>query len=233
MKRVLFAACLAVAFAASAADKRETRIVSGFDGLGVSAPIRVELKQGDAQSLVVEGDEGALAELETYVERGSLLLRQRNPGHVKYMNKVKAYVTMKDIRAISAAGAGDIIAGALRTGDLKIAVAGSGDVRIGSLDAKAVHAAVAGSGDLVVAAGRADSLEAGVAGSGDLDAGKLEAADVKVGVAGSGSASVWARASLSASVSGSGDVRYFGDPPVRKTAVRGSGSLRRMGANPS
>ena len=232
MKTLLFAACLAAAFGAYAADKRETRDVSGFDGLGVSAPIRVELKQGDADSLVVEGEESALAQLETYVERGSLMLRQRSRGHVRYMDKVKAYVTMKDIRAISSSGAGDIRAGALRTGDVKLAVAGSGDLHIAELTAKMVHAAVAGSGDLTVA-GRADSLEAGVAGSGDLKAGRLEVADAKVGVAGSGSASVWARASLHASVAGSGDLRYFGDPALRKTSVTGSGSLRRAGASPS
>lgn len=232
MKSLLLAVCLGFAFAATAADKREARNVSGFDGLGVSAPIRVELKQGDAESLVVEGEESALAELETYVERGSLLLRQRSPGHVKYMDKVKAYVTMKEIRGISAAGSGDIFAGALRTGDVKLAVAGSGDLHIAELTAKRVHAAVAGSGDLTVA-GRAEALEAGVAGSGDFHGGKLEAGEVNVGVAGSGSATVWARASLTAAVSGSGDLRYFGEPQIRKTAVRGSGSLRRMGADPS
>src|SRR5215204_2362752 len=117
MKPLFFAACLAIAFSASAANQRETREVSGFDGLAVSAPIRVELKQGDAESVVVEGEGSALAELETSVERGSLTLRQRSRGHVKHMDKVKAYVTMKDIRGISAAGSGDIFAGALRTGD--------------------------------------------------------------------------------------------------------------------
>ena len=232
MKSLFFAVCLGFAFGATAADKREVRSVSGFDGLGVSAPVRVELKQGDTESLVVEGEESALAELETYVEGGSLQLRQRSRGHVKYMDKVKAYVTMKEIRGISAAGSGDIIAGVLRTGDVKLAVAGSGDLRIAELTAKRVHAAVAGSGDLTVA-GHADALEAGVAGSGDFNGGKLEAGDVNVGVAGSGSATVWARTSLNAAVSGSGDLRYFGDPQIRKTAVRGSGSLRRMGADPS
>ena len=232
MRTILAVACFA-ALAVSAADKRETRSVGSFDGLGVGAPIRVELKQGDTESLVVEGEESALAELETYVEKGSLLMRQRTQGHVKHMDKVKAYVTMKDIRAITAAGSGDIVAGALRTGDLKLAVAGSGDVRIAELTAKKVSAAVAGSGDLSVSGGTADSIEAAVAGSGDLKASKLEVADAHVTVAGSGSASVWARTKLKASVVGSGDLRYYGDPVERQTAVRGSGSLRRMGANPS
>jgi hypothetical protein len=233
MRTVLALACLATAFSTSAADKRETRSVTGFDGLGVSAPIRVELKQGDAESLVLEGEESALAELEAYVENGSLLLRQRHPRHVKYMDKVKAYVTMKDVRAIAASGSGDIIAGVLRTGDVKLAVAGSGDLKIAGLTARKVEAAVAGSGGLTISGGKADSMEAAVAGSGDLKAGKLETADAHVTVAGSGSASVWARASLRAAVVGSGDLRYYGDPAQRQTSVRGSGSLRRMGPSPS
>ena len=232
MKSLAFAACIALAFAANADDKRETRDVSAFDGLGVAAPIQVHLSQGDADSLVVQGEESALAELETYVEKGSLLIRQRSPGHVKYMDKVKAYVTMKEIRAVAVSGSGDVIAASLRTGDVKLAVSGSGDLRIAQITAKAIEAAVAGSGDLRMA-GRADSISAAVAGSGDLQAGKLEAGDVKVTVAGSGSAFVWAKASLNAAVAGSGDVRYFGDPAIRKTAVRGSGSLRRAGADPS
>ena len=232
MKRILVAACLA-ALSASAADKRETRDVGSFTALGVSAPIRVELKQGDSDSLVVEGEDSALAELETVVKEGALHVRQRSEGRVKHMDKVKAFVTMKEIRGIAASGSGDIIAGPLRGGEMKLAVAGSGDLKIAELNARKVNAAVAGSGGLKISGGRADAIEAAVAGSGDLKAGQFEAADVHASVAGSGSAWVWARSSLKASVVGSGDLRYYGDPPERSTAVRGSGSLRRMGANPS
>ena len=62
-----FAVFMSLALAASAADRRETRAVPSFKAIGVSAPIRVELAQGDAESLIVEGDEDALAQLETFV----------------------------------------------------------------------------------------------------------------------------------------------------------------------
>jgi hypothetical protein len=39
---------------------------------------------------------------------------------------------------------------------------------------------------------------------------------------------VWAREALSASVAGSGDVRYRGEPRVSR-AVAGSGSVKRLG----
>src|SRR5471032_2380359 len=61
-----------LAFAAVAADRRETRPVTGFTGIALSAPINVELVQGDIESLVLEGDEAELAEIETVVEQGVL-----------------------------------------------------------------------------------------------------------------------------------------------------------------
>jgi len=42
---------------------------------------------------------------------------------------------------------------------------------------------------------------------------------------------VWAREELSASIAGSGDVKYFGDPRTSKS-VAGSGSLRKVGDAP-
>ena len=232
MRLASFVACLSLAFAASAADKRETRDASGFQGIGVSAPITVLLTQGDTESLVVEGDDSALAELDTYVENGTLHLRQRTKEHVRLMGKVKAYVTAREIRTLAISGSGDIRATALRTGDVKLAIAGSGDIHVERLTAAKVVAAIGGSGDIVVA-GTADSLDGSVAGSGDLRAGKLEVAEAKISIAGSGDVVLWARSSLTASIVGSGDVRYYGDPALRKTSVIGSGSFRRMGASPS
>ena len=229
----LFLMAAFIAGTAFADNKSETRAVEAFNGVGVSAPITVYLTQGDSQSLVLEGDEAALAQLETYVENGSLKLRQKTHEHVHLMGKVKAYVTAKEIRAIAIAGSGDVIARSLRTGDVKLAISGSGDIHIESLTAAKVHAAIGGSGDIVIAGGKAESIDGSVAGSGDLRAGNLEVADAKVAVAGSGDIVLWAKNSITASIVGSGDVRYYGEPAVRKTSVIGSGSFKNMGAAPS
>ena len=57
--------------------------------------------------------------------------------------------------------------------------------------------------------------------------------DAKISIAGSGEATLWATQSLAVSVAGSGDVKYYGDPSIKKTTIVGSGSLRRMGSSPS
>lgn len=55
-----------------------------------------------------------------------------------------------------------------------------------------------------------------------------------ISVAGSADvrASNLSTASLHVSIAGSGDVRYYGDPQIRRSVV-GSGSVRRVGASPS
>ena len=223
--------CLSLPFAAAAADKRETRDVGAFNAIGLKAPITVYLTQGDKESLAIEGDADALAQLDTYVENGSLKFEQKTREHVKLMGKVKAYVTAREIRALAISGSGDIRAEALRTADVKLAIAGSGDIRIAQLTAAKVDASIGGSGDITVA-GKADAIACSIGGSGDLRAGRLEVGEAKIGVAGSGDATLWARDTLNASVVGSGDIRYYGDPKVR-SAVMGSGSVKRVGATPS
>ena len=219
------------ALAATAADKRETRTVSGFSAIALSAPLKLELVQGDAESLVLEGDESALADLETWVEGRTLHLRTKPNSGFRWNSKVRALVSARNIESLDISGSGDIASAALRSPTLRIAVSGSGDVRIGALTSTSLTVSISGSGDVLVA-GKADGIVTRIAGSGDIKAGKLEARAAKVSIAGSGDATVWAKDSLAVNIAGSGDVRYYGDPAVQRSVV-GSGSVRRMGAAPS
>lgn len=229
--RCLTFAALALAIAAQAAERRETRSVSGFTAIGLAAPIKLQLVQGDTESLVLEGEESALAELDTAVEKGELLIRPRSKGRIPFMTNVRALVTAKTIESLRISGAGDISAAALRAETLKLAISGAGDIRIGAVAASGLDVAVSGSGDVTVA-GRADTFVTGISGSGDVRAAKLEARDAKVSIAGSGDVTLWAKQSLAVRIAGSGDVRYYGDPALTKS-VAGSGSIKRAGAAPS
>jgi Putative auto-transporter adhesin, head GIN domain len=215
--RMALAALLALAVAApvAAAKKTETRDVSGFNGIGLSAPIQVELTLGEHDSVVLEGDEALLARIETVVEKGSLKIRRKHgaaewPLRLKG-DAVRARVTARRIDALAVAGSGDIAAPQLAGESLAISIAGSGDVAVG---------------------GKVATLSVHISGSGDVKAAKLDAQSVSVSISGSGDALVWARQALSVQVAGSGDVRYYGDPTVARS-IAGTGSVRRVGAAPT
>ena len=205
------------ALPAAAAARTETREVAAFQGIALSAPIRVDLALGERESVVLEGDEAMLAVLETTVEDGTLRIGvkrgARSWGSDPHgIDKVRARVTARRIQALAIHGAGDIRSAALRGDTLAVSIAGSGDVKIDG--------------------GKVDSLTISISGSGDIKAGRLEARSVAVSIAGSGDATVWARESLAVKVAGSGDVGYYGDPTIART-IAGSGGIKRLGAAPA
>ena len=188
----------------------QQRAVSGFTGVALSVPGRLEIVQGDAEGVTLTADDNVAPEIETVVEGGVLHVRFRKGTNVRTRTRIGITVKARAIHSIAVAGSGDVIAPSLDSPGLKVRIAGSGDVRLG---------------------GRAETLEVRISGSGDVDAGRFDTQRAKVSVAGSGDALVWARKSLEVRVSGSGDVRYFGDPDVRQQ-IAGSGSVRRKGASP-
>jgi hypothetical protein len=221
-------ACIALA---AAAQRHETRPVSGFHAVALSAPIDVELVQGDTESLALDGDDAAISDIETYVEDGTLKIRKKSHFDWPGRTKVVAHVAFRNVDALATKGSGDIKAAALKSPGLKVSIAGSGDVRIDALAATQLEVSIAGSGDMFVG-GKVDEVHTSIAGSGDMKAGNLETRVAKISIAGSGDAMLWAHEAISVSIVGSGDVRYYGDPKV-STSVLGSGSVKRIGASPS
>jgi hypothetical protein len=209
--RIPAALLMAAALSAAAADSREARQVPGFNGISLAAPIRVEVTQGDSESLVLEGDAKALADIETVVENRLLKIRLKQGVRALWSSKVRAIVTARSIDQLAISGSGDIAAPQLRGDSLKIAIAGSGDVSVG---------------------GTTGNLSTSISGSGDVKAERLEARSVTVSIAGSGDATVWARETLTVNIAGSGDVRYVGEPAVQKS-ILGSGSVKRLARAPT
>lgn len=197
-------------FTGSGRATTEQREVSGFKGVALSVPGRLDIVQGAAEGVTISADDNVAPEIETVVEGGVLHIRFRRDTGVTTRTRIGITVRARSIESIAVAGSGDVIAPSLDSRELTVRLAGSGDVKLG---------------------GRAESLQVRISGSGDVDAARFDTQRAKVSVAGSGDATVWARRTLDVSVSGSGEVRYFGDPEVRKK-LAGSGTVRRQGAAP-
>ena len=219
--------------AALAADKRETRTIAGFSGIALAVPAKLEVVQGDTESLVLEGPEDILADIETVVRSdGVLAIRRRTGGSWSLRgNDLRIVANMKRVESLAIAGSGDIHAKTLRGPRLALAITGSGNIGLPSIETDEAEVSINGSGDVRLA-GRAAALSSHIAGSGDLRADKLEARKATVHIAGAGDAALWVRDSLKVRIAGSGDVRYYGDPSIEKR-VMGSGSVKRLGSSPS
>jgi hypothetical protein len=210
----------------------QTPAVSGFHGVKLAIPGKMEVIQGNTESLSIEASAEDLAKIESVVEDGVLVIRTiEKKSSWNWNPKYRITVNMKTVDQLAISGSGDITAKSLKAGPLKLAISGSGNISVPALEADSATVAISGSGDVALA-GRVGSVDSHISGSGDLKAEKLEARNVKVAISGAGDVKVWARETLKVRVAGSGDVRYYGDPSVEKT-IAGSGSVKRLGANPT
>ena len=238
--RVLLAFVVAIAAAGAApaankvtgsgSSKTETRAASGFHAIAVGVDARLDIRQGNVESLAITGDDNILPLVETVVENGVLKIRWARGDFSTSYKTLSIVVDVKTLDAVALGGSGSVHADKLAVPALTAKLGGSGDIAIDRLDAKSATITIGGSGRVTVA-GRTDTLQATLAGTGDLAAGKLEVLRVQATIQGSAHAAVWAKETLQVTLAGSGDVAYYGSPQVRQT-IAGSGSIRKAGDAP-
>jgi len=122
------------------------------------------------------------------------------------------------------AGSGNIVATEMRAPDVKLTTDGSGDLKVDRIEADTLTTHIASSGQLTINGGEVVRQTIKIAGSGDYQAQGMssEAADVRS--TSSGEARFRVTKELTAHISGSGDIRYIGEPTVNQT-VTGSGRV--------
>ncbi len=207
----------------------ESRSLADFQAVALNGSVDLVVRQGAAQSVLVEADDNLLPLLETVVEstaQGATLVVRWKKGQSLYTrSKVLITVALPTLSALSASGSGDIRVEPFNTPALKLSLSGSGDAKLHSLNTADFGINISGSGD-VAANGSATKLSISIAGSGDVRLADLKSDDVTVSIAGSGDAAVNANKTLEVRIAGSGNVSYSGNATV-KSKVAGSGSVNK------
>lgn len=182
----------------------DTREVSDFSKIRLTGSGDVIITKGAKREVRVEADDNVIEDVRTDVgDNGTLTLGMKkgswNNVHLKYI------IT------------NPVLEGA--------EISGSGSITVESdFDAKQMHSGISGSGSIRFKSGKTAKHEVRISGSGSVMADAIEADDVAVEISGSGSANVFAKKTLNARISGSGDVYYKGTPEITKS-IRGSGSI--------
>ena len=210
--------------------RSEARTATGFTGVAVAVPAKVEVRIGATESVTIEADDNILPLIETSVSKGSLVIRPVRRNLSFEAKSIKVVVQARQVEELEISGTGSIQADSIRGPKLKLGIAGAGSMDLSKLDTGKLDVSVAGSGDVKLT-GSARQLDANIAGSGDIDAPAFVVDDADIDIAGSGAAQLGVRKTLDVSVAGSGAVRYFGDPEVKRT-VLGAGTIRRGGPLP-
>ena len=204
---------------------QKTRNVGTFDGVGVSGSLDVFLVEGNEGKLELSVEENLEPYLVTEVSNGTLKIKWKKGAKIRSTKPTKITVQFKKLNNVALSGSGDIVSKSkLSSNDLEVALAGSGDINL-DLDVQNLKAAISGSGDIKLR-GNAEDFSGAIAGSGDIKADELKAANAELVISGSGTMQVHVENKIMARISGSGDIKYKGNPDKEDIKVSGSGTVK-------
>ncbi len=182
----------------------EQRPVSGFDRISVSGRGTVHVEITGTESLQVEAEDNILEVLTIEVVDGRLELGAEPFTSLEPTREIVYRITAARLTGVSLSGSAQLDVATVEGPQFEVDISGSGRVQ---------------------PVGAITRLDVDISGSGRFLGEELQSAIAKVSVSGSGQADVVVSEELDASVSGSGAVRYTGNPPVVRQDVSGSGSI--------
>lgn len=207
-------------------SQTETRNVGPFDKLEVNGHYTVTLIAGEMGSLNLRGDSDDLKQIETYVKKGTLIIKQKKSSWIKNWTSgnINIEIQIDQIQGANLSGSGSISSKHLiKTTHFGTSLSGSGKIEL-QIETDQTEGFISGSGQIILA-GKTNEATFKVSGSGDIKAKKLMGKDSTVQISGSGSVSLHAENSLEAMISGSGDLFCYGKPEKQVTSVSGSGNI--------
>jgi hypothetical protein len=241
MIHLWFALALLVALTACNFDQmppigqmtRQTRDIDPFDSVELVSESNLIITQGPAEGLLIEAAPSILPYITNQVRNGKLIL-DLDYGWwplIHPTTPITFRLTVHDLHQLDLSGAGTIQAEHLASDHLVVVVDGSGSVRVDHLQADSLDFIVNGSVEAKFA-GQVTTQTVDVRGSAIYQADELESQHTSAILSGSGELTVWAKASLAATVPGSGKIRYFGSPKLTTQPAETS-NLQRLGEKPT
>lgn len=207
----------------------KTLQTTAYEGLAVAGFYKVTLVEGIPGKISLTGESNLLEAVVVEVKDNVLHIKtEKNVSLKPSIGKtIEVTVPAQQLSKIALAGSGEVKNNFnLKTEDLLIKLAGSGTIKL-NIETSQLETKVSGSGDLILN-GIAANVEGSLAGSGSIDASRLQAKDASIKVAGSGDIIVNCQGQLKARVSGSGKIKYLGNPNAVDSKVAGSGKIKKV-----
>lgn len=238
-KMIITAGIILTAFFAQAQERivkdanAETRKVESFHGVSVSGAIELYVSQGPQAVAISAASQEDVDKIVTEVEGGILKIRfkDKKSWWSDQWNttgrKFKAYVSAEHLDFLSQSGSGNIrIEGTLKSPELTFEVSGSGNI-YGDIKTDQLQVRVSGSSNIKLT-GVASNADFVCSGSGNINAPGLSTEICEVSMSGSGNAELTVNKELSATISGSGNIRYSGSGNLVSSSTSGSGRIKKI-----
>lgn len=195
--------------------------VAPFNGISFDVAGNVYITQDAVQQVVVESNQNVISGLSTSVKDGIWNIRFRECFD-RY-DKFDVFISLPTLNSVVLAGSGNIISeNTFECTDFNASLIGSGNISL-QLFCESLDADIAGSGNISLS-GRTDREMIIISGSGNIMALEMESNICHATISGFGNCDVFVYDELDVLISGSGSVRYKGNPTVNST-ITGNGSV--------
>lgn len=258
MKKIIVAITLLISCQLIAQDKTsviydnhtQVRKVPSFNAISVSSAIDLYLTQSNSNEVAVSASDDEIRDhIVTEVVGGTLIIRLGEHGTwfswKKWGNyKTKAYVSVKDINAITASGASNVhLISAIESPKMRIKLSGASDFR-GDIKANTIDYKLSGASEYygkitatnilieesgassIDLEGTTEDLSVEISGASDAKLYKLVTKGAVVRTSGASHAKLNVTEILKAAASGASDIDYKGNPTVKESSNTGASNIR-------
>jgi tellurite resistance-related uncharacterized protein len=209
----------------------ENRDVSGFNAVEFSTLGKLNIMQGDVESLNISGPDNLVPEIKTSVRNGTLYIETDDRLTIRPIsndNPLTFTLVVKDLTSLDISGLGDVQIEPLTTPNLDINMSGAGRIVQNQISTDKLDVTLSGLGGMDIS-GVANDATILISGAGNVNAPDLQLQTAEINVSGLGSATLWVTDQLTGNISGAGSVSYYGNPQVN-TTVSGAGNFKPLGA---
>jgi hypothetical protein len=204
----------------------ESRITANFTSIDLSLHADAYVTWGPENTVVVVAAENLLDNISTHSNGNTLFIDNTQCMRTR-SGDIEVFITTPDIESVKLSGSGNIyIDSSFEESYLELNVTGSGTINAPELYYDYIRTSISGSGDVNLA-GITTNHYVSISGSGRVNAYDLLSAKANVRISGSGDARLNVVQYIDASISGSGDLFYIGNPGL-KVSITGSGSVNRV-----
>ena len=259
MKKILCLFLLAISFQSMAQKSglifdahAQKRAVPAFNAIKVSSAIDLYLTQSNVDEVAVSASEDAIRDqIVTEVVGGTLIIRLGESGSwfswKKWGNyQTKAYVSIKDINALSASGASNVhIVGTIESPKLRLKMSGASDLKnanfsVGTLlmelsgashfkaNTQSTNVTIDCSGaSSAELNGVAEDLAVECSGASNAKLNNLKVKGAVVTASGASDVAIYASQLMKLSASGASSIHYSGDAKISETHSSGASNIKR------
>ena len=226
---ILLSLSLALMFSCSKIKKEspgsittEQRSVGYFNSIQTQNNIDVFYTQDSINYLKVETGEHLVNHIKTDVVNGKLIIYEAQ-NEILNHKQIRVYISNDSINTITLDGSGNFDGQNMNTKDLSVNLIGSGNMNINAYSTN-YFILLSGSGN-INSTGNSINQNIELKGSGNVGGKNFFVNNSTLALKGSGNITVNTSTSLNATLTGSGNIYYYGNPGTTNTSISGSGQI--------